>query len=63
MKRLIKKVVSRNMWYFIDEVKIGGRVLYAIMESIGSSCGRFREYDLNMYYSSLDDAIEKLESL
>ncbi len=63
MKRLIEKAVSRNMWYFIEEVKVGGRILYAIMESIGSTCGRSREYDLNMYYSSLDDAIEKLKSL
>lgn len=51
------------MWYFIEEVKVGGRILYAIMESIGSTCGRSREYDLNMYYSSLDEAMEKLKSL
>lgn len=63
MKRLIEKVISTNMCYYIGEVTIGGKVLYTIKESIENTCGRFREYDLNLYYSDYNDAIRKLDSL
>lgn len=63
MKRLYEKAVSINMCYFISETVVGGKVLYSIIESIESTCGRFREYDLNMYYSDFNDALRKIDSL
>lgn len=63
MKRIVEKIISQNICYFIDEVKVGGKTLYSITESIKSNSCNFREYDLNMYYSNFQDAVEKLDTL
>ncbi len=61
MRTVLEKYISSNISFAVEEVLIGGKILYAIHEIIGGINGRVRNYDLNLYYSSLDDARAKLE--
>ncbi len=63
MTKVKDKEVSQNMNYFIKEVEIDGKTFYAIMETITGKGGATNSYDLNLYFSSLEDAEEKLKSM
>ncbi len=63
MTKVKHKEVSQNMNYFIKEVEIDGKTFYAIMETITGKGGSTNSYDLNLYFSSLKDAEEKLKSM
>ncbi len=63
MTKVKDKKVSQNMNYFIKEVEIDGKTFYAIMETITGKGGATNNYDLNLYFSSLKDAEEKLKTM
>lgn len=57
------KKVSQNMNYFIEEKIIDGKKMYAIMETLKGKGGATNNYDLNLYFSKLRDAEDKLATL
>lgn len=63
MDEFKSREVSQNMRYFIKEVEIDGKTFYAIMETITGKGGATNSYDLNLYYSNLEEAEKKLESM
>lgn len=63
MTKITDKEVSQNMNYFIKEVEVDGKIFYAVMETITGKGGATNDYDLNLYFSSLEDAEEKLKSM
>lgn len=63
MTKIKDKKVSQNMNYFIKEIEIDGKTFYAIMETITGKGGATNSYDLNLYFSNLKDAEEKLKTM
>lgn len=63
MTTIKSKEVSQNMNYFIKKVEIDGKTMYAIMETLTGKGGATNNYDLNLYFSKLEDAEEKLNSM
>ena len=63
MTTVINKKVSQNMNYFIKQVEVDGKTMYAIMETLTGKGGATNNYDLNLYFSKLEDAEEKLKTM
>lgn len=63
MTTITNKKVSQNMNYFIKQVEVDGKIMYAIMETLTGKGGATNNYDLNLYFSKLEDAEEKLKTM
>lgn len=57
------KKISQNMTYFIKEIELDGKKLYAIMETLKGKGGSTNDYDLRLYFSNLKDAEDKLKMM
>ncbi len=55
--------ISLNLNYFIKETEVSGKKLYSIMQTLQGKGGSTNVYDLNLYYSNLEDARQKMFSL
>lgn len=61
---MVNKIISENLEYYLKCVKdSNGKVLYCVMETIREKGGSYNDYDLNLYYSVLEEAEEKLKSM
>ena len=61
---MMNKIVSENLEYYLKCIKDNnGKVLYCIMETIREKGGTYNDYDLNLCYSVLEEAEEKLKSM
>ena len=61
---MMNKIVSENLEYYLKCIKDNnGKVLYCIMETIREKGGAYNDYDLNLYYSVLEEAEDKLKSM